>query len=245
MKNILDFFTGTASANNFITFGPIHLFILFIALSISVFIYKKNNESRNLELLIGSVLILQQLFLYSWYFITGFHLLTEGLPLFHCRIAIICIGVGLILKKDTLLKIGSYWGIFGSISALLFPGLDPFTFPHITQFSYFIGHLFLLWGAVYLLFVKKVGMSKSDFINILIFTNAYHILMFTINSVIGANYGYINFPPIHIGIGLNHLTYALAVMLLFSIVLFIEYIFINKNTYDEDCGENFIFQKAS
>ncbi len=245
MKNILDFFTATTSANNFITFGFMHLFILFIALSISVFIYKKNTESRKLELFIGSVLILQQLFLYSWYIVSGFHVLTEGLPLFHCRIAIICIGIGLIFNKNTLLKIGSYWGIFGSISALLFPGLDPFAFPHITQFSYFIGHLFLLWGSVYLLFVKNVGMSKSDFINILAFTNTYHVLMFAINSIIGSNYGYMNFPPIHIGIGLNHIAYALAVMLLFNIVLFIEYILINKNKYEEDCTEDFTLQKAS
>ena len=33
-------------------------------------------------------------------------------------------------------------------------GLDPFVFPHITQFSFFIGHLFLLWGAVYCIFIE-------------------------------------------------------------------------------------------
>lgn len=41
MKNILSFFTTNTGSNNFITFGPLHLFILFIALVTSIFIYIK------------------------------------------------------------------------------------------------------------------------------------------------------------------------------------------------------------
>lgn len=228
MKNISNFLTTNIGSNNFITFGPLHLFILFIALVASIFIYMIKNESKKFELFIGITLIIQQLFLYSWYFIGKFKTFTEGLPLYHCRIAIIFIAIGLVFNKNTFMKIGSYWGIFGSISALLFPGLDPFSFPHITQFSYFIGHLFLLWGSVYILAVKNICMSKSDFKNILIFTNIYHLSMFIINNIIGSNYGYMNFPPININVHLNHILYSLLVMMIFNIVLFIEYILINK-----------------
>lgn len=126
------------------------------------------------------------------------------------------------------MKIGAYWGIFGSISALLFPYIDPFAFPHITQFSFFIGHLFLLWGSVYILSVKKIGMSKSDFKITLIFTNIYHLSMFVINNIIGSNYGYMSLPPINIDIHFNPIFYGLLVIMMFNIVLFIEYTLINK-----------------
>lgn len=244
MKNISNFFTNNTGTNNFVTFGPLHLSILLIALFITIFIYIRKTESRKFELFTGAILIFQQLFLYSWYFTGKYHPLTEGLPLYHCRISIIFIGIGLIFNKNTIAKIGSYWGIFGSISALLFPGLDPFTFPHITQFSYFIGHLFLLWGSVYLLSVKKIGMSKLDLKNILIFTNSYHLLMFILNNKIGSNYGYMNSPPINIGTKLNPLLYASIVIVTFNIVLFIEYILINKIKYKQSHSECIISQEV-
>jgi hypothetical integral membrane protein (TIGR02206 family) len=244
MENILNFFTTSTGANNFVTFGSLHLVILFTALVITVFIFIRKTESRKFELFTGSILILQQLFLYSSHFIGKYNTLTEGLPLYHCRIAIIFIGIGLIFNKNTIIRIGSYWGIFGSISALLFPGLDPFAFPHITQFSFFIGHLFLLWGSVYLLSVKKIGMSKLDFKNVVIFTNTYHLLMFIINNIIGSNYGYMSLPPINIGTKLNPLLYASLVIITFNIILVLEYILINKIKYRQINNEYSILQEA-
>ena len=193
-------------------------------------------ENRILELFIGVILITQQVILYTWYSISKYNLLKEGLPLFHCRIAIIFVGIGLIFNRKPLMKIGSYWGIFGSISALLLPGIDPFSFPHITQFSYFIGHLFLLWGSIYLLSVKKIGMSEIDLKNLLLFTTAYHLLMLMVNTILNSNYAYMNAPPFYIGDGLNPLIYSLTVIMIFNIVLCIEYFFINKNAVvNEDC----------
>ena len=228
MENILNFFTSKPSQVNFITFGPIHLFILFIAAIISIFIFKKQFESRRAELLIGSVLIFQQAILYLWYFVGGYNSMKEGLPLYHCRIAIILVAIGLISKNKICTKLGSYLGSFGSISALLFPGLDPFSFPHVTQFSYFIGHLFLLWSSIYLLTVKKIGMSKVDLRISLICINIYHLLMYNLNKFLNSNYGYMNAPPFELGFDLPDLLYALLVMFIFSIVLIGEYILVNK-----------------
>ena len=236
MKNIYYFFRSATDKNNFITFGKLHLLILFIALFVSIFIFIMKTKNRILELFIGSTLIIQQVILYTWYFISKYNLLKEGLPLFHCRIAIIFVGIGLIFNRKPLMKIGSYWGIFGSISALLLPGIDPFSFPHITQFSYFIGHLFLLWGSIYLLRVKKIGMSEIDLKNLLLFTTAYHLLMLMINTILNSNYAYMNAPPFYIGDRLNPLIYSLTVIMIFNIVLCIEYFFINKNAVvNEDC----------
>lgn len=242
MESISSFFTNRPSSIKFITFGPVHLLILFIALIISIFIFRKKGENRRIELFIGCVLFFQQITLYSWYFISNYNPIKEGLPLYHCRIAIIFLGLGLIFKNKNLTKLGSYLGIFGSMSALLFPGLDPFKFPHITQFSFFIGHLFLLWGSIYSLAIKKVGMSKLDLNNSLIFINIYHVLMYIINSYIHSNYGYMNAPPFNIGIHLPPFLYGALVMIMFSIVLIGEYIFINKiRIYKENDNYNLAF----
>lgn len=229
MESFKYFFRGNIERNNFIMFGKIHIFILCFMAIVSILILMKKIENRKMELFIGIILILQQIILYSWYFMSEIDLFKEGLPLYHCRIAIICIGLGLIFNKEYIMKIGSYLGIFGSIAALLFPGLDPFIFPHITQFSYFIGHLFLLWGSIYLLFIKNIGMSAVDFKNTVIFINIFHIMMVILNKYLGSNYAYISSSPINIGKSLNQIVYTILVMMIFNLVLFLEYIFINKN----------------
>lgn len=234
MKNILYFFRGTEEKVNFILFSNIHIMLLIVALLGSLLILKSKKDNRKLEILIGAFLLSQQLILYSWYLITKYRLLSEGLPLYHCRIAIITMGFGLIFKKKMLIKIGSYWGIFGSISALLFVGLDPFYFPHMTQFSYFIGHYFLLWGAIYLLWIKQIGMNKTDYKNALIFTNIYHIAMFFFNKMIDGNYGYMSLSPIGIGNNLHPVVYGFIVMMIFNIVLTIEYVLCNKKALSDE-----------
>ncbi len=241
MHNIFYFFRSNTSNHNFINFGIIHLSLLAFALFISAYIYKMKSRSRKLELFIGIVLLVQQITLYCWYTLSDFNILQEGLPLFHCRIAIITISIGMILNKKFPMKLGACWGIFTAPAALLFPGLDPFSFPHVTQFSYFIGHILLLWGSVYILFAKKINVSKKDIKNILIFTNVYHVLMFILDTMIKANYGYMLTPPIKIGLTLNHMVYALVVISIFNIVLILEYfILFNKEnnsflrSYDED-----------
>lgn len=241
MKHIYYFFRSKPYSSNIFMPSNVHLLILLFAISVSISILKSKNESRFLELFISITLILQQIILYSWYIFGGYNVLKEGLPLYHCRIAIIFVGIGLFLHNEVLIKFGSYWGMFGSIGALLFPGLDPFLFPHITQFSYFIGHLFLLWGCMYILFVKKIGMNKIDLKNILIFTNIYHLIMFFLNNLFGSNYGYMNSPPINIGYNLNSFLYLFTAMILFNTVIILEYIIINKDTL---LGHNFDIKKA-
>ncbi|MGL5328719.1 MAG: TIGR02206 family membrane protein [Peptostreptococcaceae bacterium] len=230
MELINNFFTTTSNEVNFITFGKIHFMLLLIALlgSINILINKK--ESRNFEIFVGSVLVIQQVILYSWYLATNYNLITQGLPLYHCRIAILFVGIGMLFNKKNLMKLGSYLGIFGSISALLFPGLDPFSFPHMTQFSFFIGHIFLLWGSLYLLFVKNIGMSKVDFNKSLIFINVYHVLMFILNNAVSSNYGYMNSPPISALNSMNTFIYSFGVIITFNIIFSIEYFLLNRDS---------------
>ncbi len=104
---------------------------------------------------------------------------------------------------------------------------DPFAFPHITQFSYFIGHLFLLWGAVYLLFVRKIGMTNVALRDMMIFTTIYHMIVFIINNKLGSNYAYLIEPPFTINYNFNPYVYAFIVIILFNTILLLEYLMIN------------------
>ena len=241
MDKFYYFFRTSVGKNNFVNFGYIHIILLIIAFLSSIAIIKMKKENRLFEVFVGVILLIQQSVLYLWYIKGHYHVVKEGLPLFHCRIAIIALVIGLIFKKDFMMKIGSYLGIFCATSALLFIKLDPFSFPHITQISYFIGHIFLLLGSVYIVFVKKIGMNKYYFKKTLIVINCYHILIFVLNNIIGANYAYMKSSPIGIGNNLNPYLYGIVVMSIFNVILIIEYIIMNRNKYDA-LEENYEFE---
>ena len=214
------FFRNTSEYSNFKIFGSGHISILLVAILGVVSMIKRIGISRKFEKIVGIVLLSQQAILYTWYLLSGYKLLTEGLPLYHCRIAILLTGIGLLFNKSLCRKLGSIWGLIGAVFALVYPsGLDPFIFPHITQFSFFIGHLFLLWGSVYCIFVECIKLNKKDLKTTIYFTNIYHISVFILNHMIGANYGFMRISPIGIGNNLHPVVYGLIVTALFNILI--------------------------
>lgn len=214
------FFRNTSEYSNFKIFGWSHITILFIGILGIRSMIKRIGISRKFEKIVGIVLLSQQAILYTWYLLSGYKLLTEGLPLYHCRIAILLTGIGLLFNKSICKKLGSMWGLIGAVFALVYPsGLDPFIFPHITQFSFFIGHLFLLWGSVYCIFVECIKLNKKDLKTTIYFTNIYHISVFILNHMIGANYGFMRISPIGIGNNLHPVVYGLIVTALFNILI--------------------------
>lgn len=222
------FFRGIPDDISFMQFGLFHIVVLILSILISYLIIKHKRENRNFEVFIGIILLIQQSTLYMWYFLNNYNVLTQGLPLYHCRISILFLIIGLIFNNKSLIKFGSYWGIIGSTFALLVPGPDPFVFPHITLVSYFIGHVLLLWGSIYVLCVKKIGMNKIDLKKLLAFTNIYCITMYIFNYMIGSNYGYMNSPPISLGHSLNQLTYGIIVLIISNIVMGLIYFALNN-----------------
>ena len=78
-----------------------------------------------------------QLFaLYTWYLWQGFPLYIS-LPLYHCRMAMFAV---LLLKNSRIKSYFAIMGVVGTYCALIYPVFDPYEFPHITGFSFLIGH---------------------------------------------------------------------------------------------------------
>ena len=94
------FFRNTSEYSNFKIFGSGHISILLVAILGVVSMIKRIGISRKFEKIVGIVLLSQQAILYTWYLLSGYKLLTEGLPLYHCRIAILLTGIGLLFNKS-------------------------------------------------------------------------------------------------------------------------------------------------
>lgn len=227
------FFRGTPSDFTIKSFGVIHLVFLAIAV-LGVYLLIENREklisSTKLQKILTYTLLMQQLILYGWYLSSGYFTIQESLPFYNCRIAILSIVIGELLNIDKIKYIGVYWGFMGSIIALLNPVLDPFGIDHYTFYSFFIGHIFLLWGSLYILLIEDKKISKKSFKYIVSFSNIYHILILSFNNKYDANYCYLKESPIltEMASRIPEFLYGVIIILLFDLFLYLTHLFLKR-----------------
>lgn len=199
MNFISTFFRAETNSFEFKNFGYIHNIFLIIALIGVKYIIKNKdqvNKVKKYKSVIIYTLLIQQILLYSFYIFSGYFSIEESLPFYNCRLAIISIILGELLNKSKLKYIGVYWGLIGSIVALLSPSLDPFGYNHYTFYSFFIGHVFLLWGSIYYLAVEKLDLNDESVKKVILFSTFYHLIILIFNIRYNSNYCYLIDAPI-------------------------------------------------
>lgn len=178
-------------------FSAGHIAITITSLILACIVVKINKVSRKFEIgmTIGILFILTCL--YVWYINSDLEeFIFRGLPLHTCRFGIILLSIGIFFKKDTLVKLGSYWGLFGGSLGMIMPAIDKYAFPHILHITSFAMHIYLLLIAVYMLFVKKIGMNKDDYKMCIKFTSGFLTFTFIINLLLGSHYSYTTRMPL-------------------------------------------------
>lgn len=193
MNNFDYFFRGVPDGKLNI---PDFLIIINLAILFLIFLYVRNSNQKNEKLLyFGAIAqIIQQSLLFYWYFFHTNVYWSQGLPLYHCRIAMVVLVFCILFKKEDS-KIAlflSYIGFAGSIAAIAMPDMDKFLFPHITNFSYVLGHFILFLNSSIII---KNSNSKLSFKDIISITLIMHILIKTVNYLTYANYGFLTRPP--------------------------------------------------
>ena len=141
--------------------------------------------------LFKGIQILQLLALYSWY--VGFGIpFSNSLPFYHCRLAMFA--VVFLPDKWKSKQYFALLGASGAVFALVYPVFDPYDFPHITSFSFLIGHYALLVNSlVYLMNHYDKSLLKKYMI--VAYTFILNLFLVGVNQVTGGNYGLLNKTP--------------------------------------------------
>ena len=160
--------------------------------------------------------IAQLLALYTWYI--GFSIpFSNSLPLYHCRLAMFAV----VFLPDRW-KTKQYFalmGASGAVFALGYPVFDPYDFPHITSFSFLIGHYALLVNSlVYLMNHYDKTLLKKY--RIIAYTFVLNLFLVGVNHVTGGNYGLLNTTPFYprcsyldqVSFGFNHSFFSLGAL---------------------------------
>lgn len=135
--------------------------------------------------------IAQRLMLYSWYFVFRIPF-TNSLPFYHCRLAMFA--VVFLPDKWRSKQYFALLGASGAVFALGYPVFDPYDFPHITSFSFLIGHYALLVNSlIYLMNHYDKTLLKKYMI--VAYTFGLNLFLVGVNQVTGGNYGLLKSPP--------------------------------------------------
>lgn len=175
-----------------------HLLLMAIVFSLAIYVWKKRDYFEKHDILRKPLIItlfLQVSILYSWYAFSGYTGIRESLPLYNCRLAIICTCVALLFKNKLAQLIACYWGLAGGIIAVTLPSMDPFSWPHYTQVSFFVGHLALLVGVFYIIGIDKPKFNLRSLKTMLIFSTVYHSAVSVLDYALNTNYCYLKKFP--------------------------------------------------
>ncbi len=220
-------------------FSALHLIILFAFIVLVAIIYrgdlglKEGNNRRKLSHILAVMLLIDQVILYTWQFTSGFFNVELSLPLYHCRIAISLLIIGVLFNRKNILYIGMYWGFLGSIIALLVPDMYYFQFPHYTNIQFFYNHIIMGLLIINLLKSRAIQITSKETKFVLVVTNIYNLLLFIFNLSMAhfmgfeeINYGYMNAFPKMVPIRFGVFVHFLIVTALFNmIMLLIGYLF--------------------
>ncbi len=168
-----------------------HIMITLAVICCAMLLWKKREQLTKksaIKILLVTMLTIQVFLLYYWYITTGYSGLNESLPLYNCRVAILFTIAALLTENKIAKNIACYWGLGGGIIAILLPNMDPFSWPHVTQLSFFMGHFALLLSSLYIFMTDNMTFNKKSLINILIFSTTFHILVALLNFRMKSNY---------------------------------------------------------
>ena len=187
---------------NFVTFSTEHVITIGFIFSLAaagVVIAR----SRSLEFLIGPfsralagvavgheiVWILGAMLLGQWHY-------SWGVPLQLCDLAIFAMAITLLRHYQWLWELAYFWGLGGSLQAILTPDLNV-TFPDLTYIKFYLSHGCTVIGVIFLAVGCGRPITLKSVLRVFTITNIYGLFVLLFNWFFGTNYMYLMRKPAH------------------------------------------------
>jgi hypothetical integral membrane protein (TIGR02206 family) len=196
----VDFIAAVDAAGAFRLFGFEHLIViaLTIALPFVLAAFVRKTRWPRSERLIAQLLAGMLLLNYAGYEI--YLALTVGLewkkalPFQLCDWAMVAIVVALLTGRERWLEVAYFWGIGGTLQAILTPDL-PFAFPHIRFITFFVAHSGIVVAIAFMMIMKRFRPHWFSIVRTFAWSELYFVLTITVDLITGENYGYLLHRP--------------------------------------------------
>jgi hypothetical integral membrane protein (TIGR02206 family) len=188
------------SASEFHAFGPSHLVVIFLTISVpfvlalAVHRTKSPRLERSIRLTIAVLLLINYV---AYVFVArnfGVDRWYKLLPLQLCDWAMIVIIVALWTGNRRWLEVAYFWGIGGTLQAILTPNLQ-FGFPDLRFISFFVAHSGIIIGIVFLMLIYGFRPRPIGILRTFAWTEVYFVVAFTTDLLTGEDYGFLLHKP--------------------------------------------------
>jgi len=187
-------------ARQFRPFGVAHLVViaLTIALPFVLAAFVRRSRWPRSERIIGRLFAVLLLFNYLGFEIylaaTEGLLWQKALPFQLCDWAMVVIIVALLTGRERWLEVAYFWGIGGTLQAVLTPDLK-YAFPDIHFLTFFIAHSGIVVAIAFMMIVKKYRPRWISIVRVFAWSELYFVLTITVDLLTGENYGYLLHQP--------------------------------------------------
>ena len=184
----------------FHAFSPAHLVVIFltIAVPLGLAAVVRASGSRRLERVVAMFLAacLTMNYLGAAIFLWHHHHLywAEMLPFQLCDWAMFVIIVALINGRRSWFEIAYFWGIGGTLQAIITPNL-PFGFPDFRFFSFFIAHSGIVSGVIFLMATRGYRPHIFSIVRTFLWSELYFVVTLFVDFATGVNYGFLLHKP--------------------------------------------------
>src|SRR5438105_9506619 len=187
-------------APEFHAYGLSHLIVIGLTIGLPFFLAftvhrtKSRRLERSICFAISALLIInyvaylivaRQFGITQWY---------KSLPLQLCDWAMFVIIVALWTGNRRWLEIAYFWGIGGTLQALITPNLR-FGFPDLRFISFFVAHSGSIIGIVFLMLIYGFRPSAIGVVRTFLWTELYFVVAFTVDLITGETYGFLLHKP--------------------------------------------------
>src|ERR1700761_960622 len=134
---------------------------------------------------VAYLIVARQFGITQWY---------KALPLQLCDWAMAVIIVALWTGNRRWLEIAYFWGIGGTLQAIITPNLQ-FGFPDLRFISFFVAHCGIIIGIVFLMLVYGFRPRAKGILRTILWTEVYFVVTFSVDLLTGENYGFLLHKP--------------------------------------------------
>src|SRR3981189_37525 len=188
------------SAPEFHAWSPSHLTVIFLTIGLPFLLalIVHRTKSRFLERSICFAISALLLINYVAYLIVARHFGVthwyKALPMQLCDWAMFVIIVALWTGNRRWLEIAYFWGIGGTLQALITPNLA-FGFPDLRFISFFVAHSGIIIGIVFLMLIYGFRPRAIGIVRTFLWTEVYFVVSFAFDLLTGENYGFLLHKP--------------------------------------------------
>ena len=120
--------------------------------------------------------------------------LASALPLQLCDTAIFVAALALLLRTPLLIEVTYFWGLAGTIQALITPDL-PQHFPSFPFFQYYLAHGGIVTAAIFLVVGLGHWPRRAAVVRVLVVTLVFVLAVGAVDAATGSNYMYLRSKP--------------------------------------------------